>query len=208
MVCQECFLSPAPWWGLGACKGCVWDRTRTLWFLGGPSRRNYCFMEWTICWGSRGVCECCQGMVREDTTKAHSVQVWEQASPLINFPHASYTEWHLLCVSGSSKTFKVNSIGHVVFVPLFSQHMRAKTTTSRLACKPSKDALILLADCGLVQPDSSNDVSSVLQDGKDFRTFCTDWKSAALWEQWTQFGKKCFAKGLASFLSNDWISFM
>ncbi|KAH9069394.1 hypothetical protein EDB83DRAFT_2314420 [Lactarius deliciosus] len=31
-------------------------------------------------------------------------------------------------------------------------------------------------------------------DGMDFRTFCTDWKSAALWEQWAQFGKKCFAK--------------
>ncbi|KAH9176173.1 hypothetical protein EDB89DRAFT_2065978 [Lactarius sanguifluus] len=39
-----------------------------------------------------------------------------------------------------------------------------------------------------------NDASSVLQDGRDFRTFCTDWKSAALWEQWTQFGKMCFAK--------------
>ncbi|KAH9163430.1 hypothetical protein EDB89DRAFT_1912659 [Lactarius sanguifluus] len=41
---------------------------------------------------------------------------------------------------------------------------------------------------------SSNDVSSVLQDGRDFRTFCTDWKSASLWEQWTQFGKMYFAK--------------
>ncbi|KAI9433711.1 hypothetical protein H4582DRAFT_2060689 [Lactarius indigo] len=39
-----------------------------------------------------------------------------------------------------------------------------------------------------------NDVNSVLQDGKDFRKFCPDWKSAALWEQWTQFGLKCFAK--------------
>ncbi|KAI9428777.1 hypothetical protein H4582DRAFT_2066492 [Lactarius indigo] len=48
-----------------------------------------------------------------------------------------------------------------------------------------------------------NDVNSVLQDGKDFQKFCPDWKSAALWEQWTQFGLKCFAKGLTSFLSQD-----
>ncbi|KAH8978646.1 hypothetical protein EDB86DRAFT_3151891 [Lactarius hatsudake] len=39
-----------------------------------------------------------------------------------------------------------------------------------------------------------NDVSSVLEDGKDFRKYCPDWKSAALWEQWIEFGKKCFAK--------------
>ncbi|KAH9010548.1 hypothetical protein EDB85DRAFT_2161146 [Lactarius pseudohatsudake] len=38
-----------------------------------------------------------------------------------------------------------------------------------------------------------NDVSSVLEDGKDFRKYCPDWKSAALWEQWIEFGKKCFA---------------
>ncbi|KAH8992193.1 hypothetical protein EDB92DRAFT_1816038 [Lactarius akahatsu] len=48
-----------------------------------------------------------------------------------------------------------------------------------------------------------NDVSSVLQDGKDFRTFCTDWKSAALWEQWTQFGKKCFAKEIVDTPKKD-----
>ncbi|KAH9040940.1 hypothetical protein EDB85DRAFT_1886610 [Lactarius pseudohatsudake] len=36
-----------------------------------------------------------------------------------------------------------------------------------------------------------NDVSSVLE---DFRKYCPDWKSAALWEQWIEFGKKCFAK--------------
>ncbi|KAH9047244.1 hypothetical protein EDB84DRAFT_1435042 [Lactarius hengduanensis] len=40
-----------------------------------------------------------------------------------------------------------------------------------------------------------NDVNSVLPDGTDFRKFCPDWKSAALWEQWAQFGQKCFAKG-------------
>ncbi|KAH9012464.1 hypothetical protein EDB84DRAFT_1569213 [Lactarius hengduanensis] len=39
-----------------------------------------------------------------------------------------------------------------------------------------------------------NDVSSVLEDGKDFQKYCPDWKSAALWEQWIGFGKKCFAK--------------
>ncbi|KAH8985230.1 hypothetical protein EDB86DRAFT_2833172 [Lactarius hatsudake] len=39
-----------------------------------------------------------------------------------------------------------------------------------------------------------NDVSSVLEDGKDFRKYCPDWKSAVLWEQWIEFGKKCFAK--------------
>ncbi|KAH9001968.1 hypothetical protein EDB86DRAFT_2827429 [Lactarius hatsudake] len=39
-----------------------------------------------------------------------------------------------------------------------------------------------------------NDVSSVLEDGKDFRKYCPDWKSAALWEQWIELGKKCFAK--------------
>ncbi|KAH8983595.1 hypothetical protein EDB86DRAFT_3085260 [Lactarius hatsudake] len=39
-----------------------------------------------------------------------------------------------------------------------------------------------------------NNVSSVLEDGKDFRKYCPDWKSAVLWEQWIEFGKKCFAK--------------
>ncbi|KAI9430115.1 hypothetical protein H4582DRAFT_2087529 [Lactarius indigo] len=39
-----------------------------------------------------------------------------------------------------------------------------------------------------------NDVNSILQDGKDFRKFCPDWKSAALWQQWAQFGMQCFAK--------------
>ncbi|KAH8985347.1 hypothetical protein EDB86DRAFT_2833150 [Lactarius hatsudake] len=39
-----------------------------------------------------------------------------------------------------------------------------------------------------------NDVSSVLEDGKDFQKYCPDWKSAVLWEQWIEFGKKCFAK--------------
>ncbi|KAI9434764.1 hypothetical protein H4582DRAFT_2059889 [Lactarius indigo] len=39
-----------------------------------------------------------------------------------------------------------------------------------------------------------NDVKSILQDGKDFRKFCPDWKSAALWQQWAQFGMQCFAK--------------
>ncbi|KAH9009281.1 hypothetical protein EDB84DRAFT_1571316 [Lactarius hengduanensis] len=41
-----------------------------------------------------------------------------------------------------------------------------------------------------------NDVNSVLQDGKDFRKFCPDWKSAALWDQWAQFGRMCFAEGI------------
>ncbi|KAH9038255.1 hypothetical protein EDB85DRAFT_1888104 [Lactarius pseudohatsudake] len=39
-----------------------------------------------------------------------------------------------------------------------------------------------------------NDVNSVLQDGKDFWKFCPDWKSAALWDQWAQFGRMCFAE--------------
>ncbi|KAI9431026.1 hypothetical protein H4582DRAFT_2085700 [Lactarius indigo] len=39
-----------------------------------------------------------------------------------------------------------------------------------------------------------NDVNSILQDGKDFQKFCPDWKSAALWQQWAQFGMQCFAK--------------
>ncbi|KAH9037487.1 hypothetical protein EDB85DRAFT_1888399 [Lactarius pseudohatsudake] len=38
-----------------------------------------------------------------------------------------------------------------------------------------------------------NDVSTVLQDGKSFRKYCPDWKSAALWEQWIKFGQKCFS---------------
>ncbi|KAH9018652.1 hypothetical protein EDB85DRAFT_1897084 [Lactarius pseudohatsudake] len=40
-----------------------------------------------------------------------------------------------------------------------------------------------------------NDVSTVLQDGKSFRKYCPDWKSAALWEQWIKFGQKCFSNG-------------
>ncbi|KAH9015530.1 hypothetical protein EDB84DRAFT_1443412 [Lactarius hengduanensis] len=40
-------------------------------------------------------------------------------------------------------------------------------------------------------------IGFVLQDGKDFRKFCPDWKSAALWDQWAQFGRMCFAEDTA-----------
>ncbi|KAF8270246.1 hypothetical protein EI94DRAFT_1698918 [Lactarius quietus] len=36
-----------------------------------------------------------------------------------------------------------------------------------------------------------NDVESVLDDGISFLNFCPDWKTAPLWEQWTQFGINC-----------------
>jgi hypothetical protein len=45
-------------------------------------------------------------------------------------------------------------------------------------------------------PTCSDDVHSVLDDGQDFCKFCPDWKTAALWDEWIQFGKKCFEKGL------------
>ncbi|KAI9443892.1 hypothetical protein H4582DRAFT_2053660 [Lactarius indigo] len=42
--------------------------------------------------------------------------------------------------------------------------------------------------------DNDLKIGFILQDGKDFRKFCPDWKSAALWQQWAQFGMQCFAK--------------
>ena len=33
-----------------------------------------------------------------------------------------------------------------------------------------------------------DDVHSVLNDGKDFKEFCPDWKYANLWQKWTDFG--------------------
>jgi hypothetical protein len=41
-----------------------------------------------------------------------------------------------------------------------------------------------------------DDVHSVLNDGKDFKEFCPDWKYANLWQKWTDFGVKCFTQGL------------
>ncbi|KAI9432538.1 hypothetical protein H4582DRAFT_2132197 [Lactarius indigo] len=40
--------------------------------------------------------------------------------------------------------------------------------------------------------DNDLKIGFILQDGKDFRKFCPDWKSAALWQQWAQFGMQCF----------------
>ncbi|KAI9437168.1 hypothetical protein H4582DRAFT_2058173 [Lactarius indigo] len=42
--------------------------------------------------------------------------------------------------------------------------------------------------------DNDLKIGFILQDGKDFWKFCPDWKSAALWQQWAQFGMQCFAK--------------
>ncbi|KAF8268580.1 hypothetical protein EI94DRAFT_1800312 [Lactarius quietus] len=39
-----------------------------------------------------------------------------------------------------------------------------------------------------------DDVESVLDDGISFLEFCPDWKTAPLWEQWTQFGIHCFSQ--------------
>jgi hypothetical protein len=52
-------------------------------------------------------------------------------------------EWHHPCASGSSRTFRVNFIRHVVFTPWFLLHMRVKIITSKLACKSFQHILIL-----------------------------------------------------------------
>ncbi|KAF8259055.1 hypothetical protein EI94DRAFT_1814044 [Lactarius quietus] len=39
-----------------------------------------------------------------------------------------------------------------------------------------------------------DDVESILDDGISFLEFCPDWKTAPLWEQWTQFGIHCFSQ--------------
>ncbi|KAF8263643.1 hypothetical protein EI94DRAFT_1703852 [Lactarius quietus] len=39
-----------------------------------------------------------------------------------------------------------------------------------------------------------DDVESALDDGISFLNFCPDWKTAPLWEQWTQFGINCFSQ--------------
>ena len=51
-----------------------------------------------------------------------------------HFLHSSL-EWHPQCVSGSSRTSKVNCIRHVVFALWFSQHMRVKIIILRLPCE-------------------------------------------------------------------------
>jgi len=42
----------------------------------------------------------------------------------------------------------------------------------------------------------SDDVESVLNDGQSFLKFCPDWKNSILWDEWIQFGIKCFSQGL------------
>lgn len=44
---------------------------------------------------------------------------------------------------------------------------------------------------------ASDDVESILKDGKSFLKFCPEWKNAALWEEWVQFGVECFSDGLS-----------
>lgn len=46
----------------------------------------------------------------------------------------------------------------------------------------------------------SEDGHNAFDDGESFVQFCPDWKSAALWNEWVQFGEKCFAKGSPTFL--------
>ncbi|KAF8263807.1 hypothetical protein EI94DRAFT_1703734 [Lactarius quietus] len=41
-----------------------------------------------------------------------------------------------------------------------------------------------------------DDVESALDDGISFLKFCLNWKTAPLWEQWTQFGINCFSQGI------------
>ena len=40
---------------------------------------------------------------------------------------------------------------------------------------------------------SRDDVEKVLDDGKSFLKFCSDWKDAVLWQEWRQFGIECFS---------------
>ena len=44
---------------------------------------------------------------------------------------------------------------------------------------------------------ASDDVESILKDGKSFLKFCPEWKNVALWEEWVQFGVECFSDGLS-----------
>ncbi|KAF8261343.1 hypothetical protein EI94DRAFT_1705592 [Lactarius quietus] len=48
-----------------------------------------------------------------------------------------------------------------------------------------------------------DDVESVLDDGISFLNFCPDWKTAPLWEQWTQFGINCFSQGFITGRKNQ-----
>lgn len=78
-------------------------------------------------------------MVGGVSTKTYSIQVshglyYDPCLYLISLFMFSI-EWHHLCASGSSRTFRVNCLKHVGFVPWFSPHMRAKTINLKSACK-------------------------------------------------------------------------
>ncbi|KAF8257633.1 hypothetical protein EI94DRAFT_1708787 [Lactarius quietus] len=62
-----------------------------------------------------------------------------------------------------------------------------KATVQNMCAYKTKDNDLSI---GLVQ----DDVESVLDDGISFLNFCPDWKTAPLWEQWTQFGIHCFSQ--------------
>ncbi|KAF8268969.1 hypothetical protein EI94DRAFT_1699846 [Lactarius quietus] len=51
--------------------------------------------------------------------------------------------------------------------------------------------------------DMWDDIESVLDDGISFLKFCPDWKTALLWEQWSQFGINCFSQGFITGKKNQ-----
>lgn len=84
------------------------------------------------------LCEGCKGMVFGHSSKAHSIKVNVVCIIQCKGYLFPLIDWHPQCVSGSSRTSKGNSTRPVVFAPWFSQFMRGKMKTSRLACKSSK----------------------------------------------------------------------
>ena len=48
---------------------------------------------------------------------------------------------------------------------------------------------------------------TAVRDGKDFCKFCPDWRKGMLWDQWIQYGVKCFSKGLPSFTPIIWYTY-
>lgn len=116
--------------------------------------------------------------------------IWSHMSSLMQC-----IEWHLPYASALSRTFKRSCSRLVEFVPLFSQHMKVKMVNSRSLCKSDMATPSTCSSLIMMLLNSSDDGHNALGNVKNFFDYCPDYHSAALWDEWVQFGMKCFANG-------------
>jgi hypothetical protein len=69
--------------------------------------------------------------------------------------------------------------------------------SSRLLCKSN---ITVYETKIMVLCYFSDDGHSALGNVHNFFDYCPDWKSAVLWEEWIQFGMKCFLNGEPCFI--------